>query len=174
MPTPTKAAPKKDELADTIREAVTQALAEREEQKAAEDRLKVSKTQGSSVLLAIVLVMFAGSCIYNLVEMRALSRPIDLTVEQRIEAVDAHLYTVRARIEAYCETQRRYPASLSVLDMPADANLTYALISSNEYALEYCIGDVVRSYNSKEPPDRLLAGEFARAAFRRSGSGLID
>ena len=174
MPPPSNTTPKTNELADTIKEAVAQALAEREEQKAAEHRVKVGKSQGSSVLLAIVLVMFIGSCLYNLLEMRDLGRPIDLTAEQRIEAMDAHLYTVRARIEEYRGTQRRYPASLTALDMPADDNLNYILISSKEYSLEYSMGNIARSYNSKESPDRLLSGEFARVASPSAGSQIED
>ena len=80
--------------------------------------------------------------------------------------MDVHLYTTQARVRAYRSTYGGYPTSLSGLGMPADGNLDYSLLSKKEFYLRYQVGGVVRSYNSKEPPEHLLQGEFTRAAFR--------
>jgi len=166
MPVPVKTEAETRELRATIKAAVAQAITERENLKSDPNPIKVGSSSGTKLLLALVMIVFLGSCLYNYIEMKALNQPIDLTVAQRIDAMDVHLYTLQARVRAHRATHGKYPASLAEIGVPGDPGLDYLSNSNREFYLSYRVGGVVRSYNSKETPERLLQGEFTRSALR--------
>jgi len=166
MPVPAKTETETRELKATIRAAVAQAITERDKLKSDPNPIKVGSSSGTRLLLGLVLAVFLGSCIYNYIEMKTLKQPVDLTVAQRIDAMDVHLYTLQARVRSYRSTHGVYPASLGEIGVPGDPGLDYLSDANREFYLSYRVGGVVRTYNSKESPERLLQGEFTRSALR--------
>ena len=166
MPVTAKTETETQELRATIKAAVSQAITERENLKSDPDPIKVGSSTGTNLLFWLIFIVFLGSCLYNYVEMRTLNQPVDLTVAQRIDAMDVHLYTLQARIRAHRAIHGKYPASLGEIGFPGDIGLEYSSSSNREFYLSYQVGGVLRSYDSGEPPERLLQGEFTRSAFR--------
>jgi hypothetical protein len=166
MPAGAKTEADARELKATIRAAVAQAITERDNLKSDPDPIKVGSSSWTRFIFWLVLVVFLGSCLYNYVEMKALSQPADLTVAQRVDAMDVHLYTLQARIRSYRSTHGTYPASLGEIGVPQDPGLDYLGDANREFYLSYRVGGVVRTYKSSESPERLLQGEFTRSALR--------
>jgi hypothetical protein len=158
------------ELKATIRAAVAQAITARDNLKSDPDPIKVGSSSGTKLLLWVVLIVFLGSCLYNYMEMKTLKQPVDLTVARRIDAMDVHLYTLQARVRSYRAANGIYPASLGEIGVPHDPGLDYLSDANREFYLSYRVGGVVRTYNSKESPERLLQGEFTRSALRGRAS----
>jgi hypothetical protein len=161
--TASKSAPAMEELVDTVKEAVAEALAEREERKERTLEEEHASRSRPPLVLMVVLVLFLASCLYNYLGMCQLRRPLEVSRAQQIEAVNVHLYGIRARLEQHFAANGFYPANLGELDIPADQTLKYILLAADEYALEYSKGDLTRYYSSKEPPGVLLSGELGRA-----------
>jgi hypothetical protein len=154
------------EIEATIKAAVAQAITDREKLKSDPDPIKVGSGNVGKVIFTLVLILFLGSCIYNYLEMKALNRPVDFTLEQRIDAMDVYLYMLQSRVRDFQASHGMFPAALAEVGMPDNSEVDYLVTPDGEFRLSYRVGSVVRTYGSNEAPGRLLQGEFTRAAFR--------
>jgi hypothetical protein len=148
---------RQEELVSTIKAAVAEAVAEREERQLEELTAKPKKTQSALAFLIVVLLGFVGSGLYAYFEMKAMSVPLEEELGMENEAVGVHLYSVAIRLERFKQENGHYPASLSLVGVPADKSLEYTLVSADEFRLVYTDKNLTRTYSSTHPSTSLLS-----------------
>ena len=150
----------RERIEDTIRAAVAEAVADREERETSESQRSAKHSSWMSAFFVVVLLGFIASGLYCFFEIREMSVPLDEAMGTEAEAVDVHLYSVVMRLEDFKEEAGHYPVSLDRLGIPVEGNLKYNLVSGAEYHLQYVSDDVVRTYHSNQPASRLLGADL--------------
>jgi hypothetical protein len=148
-----------EELVDTIKAAVSKAVAEREERAAEEEeREKHKKRSLLPAFFVVVLIGFIASALYAFFEMRAMSTPLEEELGIETSAVGVHLYSIAVRLEQFNQENGHYPASLRLAGLPDDESLEYTLVSPDTYRMKYDHQGVMVNYRSTQPPTTLLSG----------------
>jgi hypothetical protein len=148
---------RQEQLVKTIKAAVAEAVADKEERESEELRKAAKRKPSMSAFLVVVLLGFVASGLYCYFEIRAMSVPLDQEMGMEADAVGVHLYSVAMQLERFKQENGHYPDSLQRLGLPLEQALKYSLISDNEYSMQYVSEEVVRSYDSSQPESELLA-----------------
>lgn len=147
---------RQEQLVSTIKAAVAEAVADRDERELEELREASKKKSSISVFLLVVLLGFIASGVYCFFEIRAMSVPLDQEMGVEADAAGVHLYSIAMRLEQFKQENGHYPASLERMGLPLDEALQYNMISSTEYSMKYASDDIVLTYNSTQPASQLL------------------
>jgi hypothetical protein len=144
-------------LVDTIKAAVAEAVAKKEEQEAEEARARPGRKSSTTAFLTVILLAFIASGLYAFFEIRAMSIPLDEELGVEDDAVGVHLYSIGVRLDRYNRENGHYPASLDLVGVPADQSLEYTLARDNQYQMKYTSNGIIRIYRSQYPLTSLLS-----------------
>jgi hypothetical protein len=145
-----------EDLADSIRAAVAEAVAEKEVREAEELARKPKPQSSTPVFFIVVLVAFIASALYAFLEIRSMSTPLEKELGVEADAAGVHLYSIAVRLEQFNKENHHYPSSLGLAGIPSDGSLDYTLLNNSSYRIEYKEDGVDRTYRSTQPPEILL------------------
>jgi hypothetical protein len=143
----------------TIKAAVAEAVAKKEERDAEEARAKPAKASSTTAFMVVILLAFIASGLYAFFEIRAMGVPLDEEMGVQTEAVGVHLYSIAMRLDRFYGENGHYPASLDLVGIPRDKALEYVLVSPERYQLKYTSRGISRIYKSEQPAAALLGSE---------------